>query len=463
MLGERGLRIVGLCCLVVSLGWMARPASSQPPPGAPTAPEGKRWLLSVGTNESYDAEVPSRPESAFYAWAVGNKLLNPDLGDIAVERAGVLIGTEATKKSVEECFAGFEAAAPEDTVIIYLCLTPAVIAGEDGKAKVYLCTYGVEKTSVVEQGLSIEHLTEMLAKVPAERKIVFLDFSPWDPWRPEGTPAELSVGDDCYAKLGEVCAYISSVSPGEKLQETTVPRPLLGFCLSNAPDGLLPSDTGPTSDGEVSVGELWSFIKGTADQVYAGGGARQTPIAKGTKIGPTCYCKAPKPEPTCPAGMKLVGGHVCVDIYELPNLVGAAPTVNQTLFGYAGVCQQRGKRSCEPEEWEEACLGPDVVRFGYGETPIGGYCNIGWADIEGVKSERIGSRPLCVNGYGLYDMIGNVAEYVGHGNATPDIRGGSFRDQDINQTDCRTGGPHHPVMQADHVGSRCCADPRGGR
>ncbi len=422
------------------------------------AAEGKRWFIAAGVKNYSMDDIPGRIEADFYTWAVGNRMLNPEIGGIPAEQCGVLVGSEATRGNLRQCFAAAATGAAQDVLFVYLCLTPAVLPAEDGSPKLYLCTSECEAGTIAESGLPLEELTSLVASVPAERKIVFLDLSPWDPFRPEGVPAELTPPNECYAQLAEACTLVSAASPGEKLAETALGRPLLGFCLSNAPDGLLAAGS-ESGDRRVEVSELWAFIKATADAVYKDAGARQTPLAQGRKVVPTLYCNCPAPEPKCPAGMRLVGDRVCVDIYEAPNVVGAPPVVNQNLFGYMGYCKGQGKRTCENDEWEEACLGPDRLLFGYGRDAAPGACNIGWADIETAKSERVGSRPLCVNGYGLYDMIGNVGEYVGHDTPTADVRGGSFRNGEVNRVNCRTGGPRHSVEQSDHVGVRCCADP----
>lgn len=424
----------------------------------PAAAEGKRWLIAAGVKEYSDWDIPGRTEGEFYAWAVANRLLDPKLGGIPVEQGGVLLGSEATSLGLKECFATVAGGTPQDVLFVYLCLTPAVLPAADGSAALYLCVAGTDKTNIAETALPLADLVALLKACPAERKIVFLDFSAWDAFHPEGVAAELQPKEDCYAGLAEVCTLVSAASPGEKLAEDPIKRPLLGFCLSNVPDGLTSVAERENGDGEVVVSELWAYIKATAEVVYKDAGTKQTPMAQGKSVVPTLYCKTAPPEPACPAGMRLVGDSLCVDVYEAPNLVGAMPMVNQNLFGFSGYCQQHGKRTCEPEEWEQACQGPDGFMFGYGSRGMAGVCNLGWLDPEAAKAERIGSRPLCVNGYGLHDMVGNVAEYVGHGNDTSDQRGGSFLDQNVEGTSCLTAGTHQPVMSADYVGSRCCAD-----
>ncbi len=451
-----GLSLVPAVLSVASAQEAAPPAEVQ---------AGKRWVISAGVSEYSDWDIPGRVLGDFYAGAVGLPLTTRDLGNVPLEQAAVLGGNSATRLNIRQSLETVATGGPEDALFMYLCLTPAVVADADGGAALYLCTYETKKDDIAGSGLAISDLAALLGACPAQRKVVFLDCSPWDPFRAEDAPPDLVPADTCLDPLKEVCSLVVAASPGEKLAEQGLARPLLGYCLSTIHPGCETAtrEGGEAlldGDGELTMAEVWLYIKSTAGRVYEGAEAKQTPSAGGVKIERTVYYSLPKTEGRCPPGMRLVGDRVCVDLYEAPNVVGAAPLANRNLFAFINICQQAGKRTCMADEWEEACLGPDNLRFGYSNVPQAGACNLGWGDPELARAERIGSRPLCVNGYGLYDMIGNVAEYVGNSSPTADVRGGSFRDVAVDRSDCRSEGVHHSVMDSDHVGGRCCADPR---
>ena len=127
-----------------------------------------------------------------------------------------------------------------------------------------------------------------------------------------------------------------------------------------------------------------------------------------------------------------------------------ASYVDKTVAEQA--CENAGKRLCTRKEWHKACVGPNgpIPYFNekgeeifpksrpYGRTYQKGKCNIGlqtdWPPgmlgrknneqmldprissllgKDGQPMKRVtGSFPECTNGYGVYDMLGNVHEIV---------------------------------------------------
>jgi len=425
------------------------------------APEPGRWAICAGVTDYSDFDIPSRAEGAAYSYLMAQRQTNPDLGAVPMEHCAVLSGVDARLETLKQALSVAAGAGPDDLVVVYVCLTTALLAGPDGSAVPVLCPHDAELKDLAKTSLSYDDLATAMAAIPAKHKVLFLDTSPWSAFKPEGVPEGLKAPDNVLDKLAASCTLVSAVSPGEALAETELARPLLGFCIAGAVQG-----TGDTNgDDQISLAELGQFIQGTAKRVFEGASAKQTPLIKGNLPPDVVFSAASPAEPKCPAGMKLVEGSVCVDIYEAPNVVGAMPTMNVNLFSAQGWCQQHGKRLCEPDEWEEACKGPDSWQFPYGDNPVKGPCNIGLYGAGQGQASRIGSFPYCVSGYGIYDMIGNVSEYIGTwggADATADIRGGSFRDQRIDKFDCSTGGPRQPTNKGDYIGFRCCADPKGG-
>lgn len=430
-------------------------------PGTPPA-GASRWFVAAGITSYRDQDIPGRTEADAYAYLLGQILANPDMGEVPLEHAGIYCGSAATTLTIRQALQAAATGSADDVLFVYLCLTPALLPQEDGSAKLVLCTYGTKLSELATTSLHFDEFVELVAAVPATTKVVFLDFSPWSAVRPQGADEGLAPPGDYLERLAAVAAVVSAVSPSEPTVEDDLARPLLGFCLTTAAqanaDGI---GDGNRPDGRVTLPELWEHTRQTAGRVYEGR-AGQTPRALGTRVPPVLFCKVVRPDRRCPADMRLVEDRVCVDVYEAPNVAGAMPMTGPNLFGFQGYCKGRGKRICEPDEWEAACKGPDGTRFPYGNNPIMGVCNIGAPDVEAARAERIGSRPYCVNGYGLYDMVGNVSEYIGSwggGTGTADVRGGSFRDQDVATWDCRRAGVRQPVQQGPFIGTRCCRDP----
>jgi len=174
----------------------------------------------------------------------------------------------------------------------------------------------------------------------------------------------------------------------------------------------------------------------------------------------------------------------CIDRFEYPNELGRWPLVAVTWDDAQELCSKEGKRLCTEEEWTLACEGPERKPYPFGYTRDRTACNFDKpyimpdnfafddphtraAEIARVnQSEPSGSRARCVSDYGVYDLTGNVDEWVFNGHGSP--QGPEFRSG-------LKGGYWGPVrnrcrpMTTDHnqwhrgyqIGLRCCSDVRG--
>jgi formylglycine-generating enzyme required for sulfatase activity len=149
-------------------------------------------------------------------------------------------------------------------------------------------------------------------------------------------------------------------------------------------------------------------------------------------------------------------------------------------------CKRSGKRLCSPSEWRKACKGPQHFKYGYGNDNEPRRCNdhgkspmmvrfgLGgsraeahkWTiqrmndpslnQIEGTLAPS-GSHPGCTNGYGVYDMVGNLHEWVADPEGT--FLGGYYLDIHQNGDGCDYGTYAHATWYHDYsTGFRCCAD-----
>ena len=173
--------------------------------------------------------------------------------------------------------------------------------------------------------------------------------------------------------------------------------------------------------------------------------------------------------------------HFCIDRYEFPNEAGRRPTVSVTWDQARDVCANEGKRLCAAEEWTLACEGPERKPYPFGFARDATACNFDKpyilpdnqayddpqtraAEIARVnQSEPSGSRSACVSDYGVFDMTGNVDEWVINEHGT--LQGPEFQSG-------LKGGYWGPVrnrcrpMTTDHnnwhhgyqIGFRCCKD-----
>jgi formylglycine-generating enzyme required for sulfatase activity len=145
----------------------------------------------------------------------------------------------------------------------------------------------------------------------------------------------------------------------------------------------------------------------------------------------------------CPADMVAVADAYCIDRYEAsrPDATAAsAGTLDSRALSRAGVvpwqvadnataaaaCAAAGKRLCTPAEWELACRGPAGTEYAYGDTYEPETCN--GIDAFGRANFRLvptGSFPACTNGWGVFDINGNLWEHVAGGDDRA-IRGGAY-------------------------------------
>ncbi len=134
----------------------------------------------------------------------------------------------------------------------------------------------------------------------------------------------------------------------------------------------------------------------------------------------------PQPE-RVPEGMvKIVDpahreGRFYIDTYEFPNKAGVKPTSYTNLHEAAEACAGVGRRLCTAAEWRRACLGPEGLnRFAYGPSHERGRCHneaglpSGHSSMMDPQALIIasGGAPGCATPEGVYDMVGNLEEWV---------------------------------------------------
>ncbi len=217
----------------------------------------------------------------------------------------------------------------------------------------------------------------------------------------------------------------------------------------------------------------------------------------------------------CPAEMALVDGRVCVDRWEasLVERLGAgrerAWSPFEAVDGHDGTvravslpgvvpqgyisgeqarlaCEISGKRLCSAEEWERACRGPRDTRFPYGNERRRLACNDDVRSVhpvaeaglqsgldpqrwwsEGMNDPLInqlagallatGVRAECTNEHGVYDMVGNLHEWIDDPSGT--FRGGFYMDTALNGEGCAYETVAHDFRYHDYsTGFRCCMD-----
>lgn len=183
--------------------------------------------------------------------------------------------------------------------------------------------------------------------------------------------------------------------------------------------------------------------------------------------------------PSGPCKAEPVEKHFCIDRYEWPNQRGERPLVMKTWIEAQEACRGAGKRLCVDSEWTLACEGKDHLPYPYGLVRDANACNIdkplpkvngkAMADPKTTAAEvaRLwqgevsGARAECTSPYGVYDMTGNVDEWVVNESAKPyrsASKGGYWGPVRARCRPTTTAhGERFPFYQ---TGFRCCAAPK---
>ena len=180
--------------------------------------------------------------------------------------------------------------------------------------------------------------------------------------------------------------------------------------------------------------------------------------------------------PSSACQTRTVHKKFCIDRFEYPNQEGATPVVMKTWVEAQSTCQAQGKRLCGGSEWTLACEGSERLPYPYGLARDKQACNIDKphpavneqalanaktreAEVARLwQGEFSGARAQCKSSYGVFDMTGNVDEWVVNEAGVPfksGLKGGYWgpvRDR------CR---PMTTVHGEDfsfyQIGFRCCS------
>jgi sulfatase modifying factor 1 len=147
-------------------------------------------------------------------------------------------------------------------------------------------------------------------------------------------------------------------------------------------------------------------------------------------------------------------------------------------------CGRARKRLCTEAEWVHACMGRDATTFPYGKDRKAGYCNDAgkpplvtyyatmhptgneWDAMNDARLNQLpgtisatGSHPSCKTASGVFDMVGNLHEWVADPGGT--FLGGYYLDTKLNGDGCHYKTVAHNAAYHDYsTGFRCCADAR---
>ncbi len=192
-----------------------------------------------------------------------------------------------------------------------------------------------------------------------------------------------------------------------------------------------------------------------------------------------CRGKVCVPPPTivreCPENMALIRDTYCIDQFEASRPDATFDSMgsdNSKAVSKAGVmpwqigpdnaaaetaCAAADKRLCTPAEWELSCHGVNNTVYGYGDEYDPQICNgLDTYGRSGFHLTPTGMFPNCHNGWGVYDMSGNLWEHTAGGSGKT-VRGGAFNCVDSQGNHRCSYIPQNWTPAA--LGFRCCTEP----
>ena len=159
------------------------------------------------------------------------------------------------------------------------------------------------------------------------------------------------------------------------------------------------------------------------------------------------------------------------------------PATQMSWFAANEACQAAGKRMCSEAEWVASCqnaepidddgngqFADDMVEgtsYPYSDYHSRGRCWDGHkrGTLCGPEKDQpcrpvfTGEMPGCVSAGGVYDLTGNVEEWVGESAETAVLLGGAFDTSDDHARCYRRNSTYGPGFANVRTGFRCCKNP----
>ncbi|GAB4307386.1 MAG: hypothetical protein Kow0090_22220 [Myxococcota bacterium] len=145
----------------------------------------------------------------------------------------------------------------------------------------------------------------------------------------------------------------------------------------------------------------------------------------------------------------------CIDRYEFPNEKGKPPKSNVSFEMAQSLCEESGKRLCSEMEWELACRTTSNNMYPYGGFYSPKKCVTKSKEETATAIMPSGSKPDCAGETGVFDLSGNLAEWVipALGGKTAAKGGSAISSGKDARCASRNSDP-----KPNLTGFRCCAD-----
>jgi peroxiredoxin len=188
---------------------------------------------------------------------------------------------------------------------------------------------------------------------------------------------------------------------------------------------------------------------------------------------------AATPKSASQVSIKLADSSFFIDAFEASiDKNGRAVTrpnshpAHVSWFDAKAACEKSNKRLCSEKEWVSSCTGQLAVdnnkngffadddvegrMYPYGDFYERGRCRDSEDKYKGTPG-RTGSLAGCRTGTGIYDLAGNISEWVGNERRTAALVGGDYRSS--SRASCnKRSAMYGPGYRNKTTGFRCCSD-----
>ncbi len=179
-----------------------------------------------------------------------------------------------------------------------------------------------------------------------------------------------------------------------------------------------------------------------------------------------------------------------IDTFEDAIVAGKAvsakhqvPAMRASWFDAKAACEAAGKHLCTEEQWVSACQGARAIddnhnkqfaddeiegtAYPYGDYHADGRCWDGHDGTAGPAPDPAnpfrpvytGELPGCATRDGVYDMTGNVEEWVGDSPETAVLLGGAYDTPEDHARCYRRNDTFGAGYASARSGFRCCSEP----
>ena len=178
--------------------------------------------------------------------------------------------------------------------------------------------------------------------------------------------------------------------------------------------------------------------------------------------------------------LEMDGLKFSIDTFEAALSDGEAtsgkhqiPGTNMSWYAANDACEAAGKRMCTEEEWVSACQGVRAVdddhnrqfaddliegnTYPYGDYHEPGRC---WESKDHTTFRPVytGEMPACVTKAAVYDLTGNVEEWVGDSAETAVLLGGAYNTDKDHARCYRRNDTFGAGYASMRTGFRCCSN-----